>query len=280
MGGEMADTAQDASEKKEQYTPGHTGPVTRWMQQRTAASHAAFFTPHLKPGMRLLDCGCGPGSITLGLARLAAPGETVGIDMAENQLEEARLQAARQGVDNVRFENASVYELPFADKSFDAVFSHAVLEHLAEPKKALAEMHRVLRPGGVFGIRDADRAGEIFWPADPALLRFHELWDRWAQHNGGNPFFGRQLRSLLNGLGLERVTASAGYENHGAAEAIKMTAEALAYYNTEILSPRFVEQGWLEHADADAVTAAWLAWGDSRDAFWGRSWCEAVGWKT
>src|SRR5512142_1845750 len=105
-----------------------------WFGLRQAESHAAFFTPYLSPGMRLLDCGCGPGSITCGLAGIVAPGGVVGIDLYAKALD------AAQSVSNVRFQAASVYELPFPDGSFDAVFSHAVLEHLAEPLKALAEM--------------------------------------------------------------------------------------------------------------------------------------------
>ncbi len=192
----MANATQPNSEPREQVTHGHDKAVTRVMGHRTAATHAAFFTPHLRSGMRLLDCGCGPGSITLDLAQLVAPGGVVGVDLAENQLEQARAAAAEHGVTNARFESANAYALPFPDDSFDAVFSHAVVEHLREPRAALQEMRRVLKPGGVLGLRDADRAGEIFWPPDPTLLKFHDVWSRLGQHNGGDPFFGRRLRSL------------------------------------------------------------------------------------
>ena len=62
--------------------------------RRTAQVNAAFLLPHLKPGMRLLDCGCGPGSITVGLAQAVAPAETVGIDASPDAIEAARAHAA------------------------------------------------------------------------------------------------------------------------------------------------------------------------------------------
>ena len=267
------------SKQTEQYTHGQGRVMTQALGQRTVASHAAFFTPHLTSGMRLLDCGCGPGSITIGFAKLLAPGEVVGVDMAENQLEQARLSAQQQGASNLRFDKANVYDLPFPDNSFDAVFSHAVVEHLAEPLKALTEMRRVLKAGGVLGLRDADRAGELFWPPDPALVDLLDLWNRLLKHNGADPFIGRRLRSLLNGLGLARVEASASYECHGTAESVQLTAEISASYFSESFADQVIKLGWMDRPAIDQVKAAWQAWGESPQAFWARSWCEAVGWK-
>jgi ubiquinone/menaquinone biosynthesis C-methylase UbiE len=154
-------TPEDKSGSGEQYTHGHSEIITQYMGQRTASSHAAFLLPYLKPGMSLLDCG--PGTITLGFAELGSPGEVAGIDFAENQIELANTSAAKQGISNARFMVGSIYEIPFPDNSFDAVFNHAVLEHLSEPRKALSEMHRVLKPGGVIGVREGDRASKVFW---------------------------------------------------------------------------------------------------------------------
>ena len=275
----MSSAAQPTSDRKEQYTHGHDQIVTRVMGQRTAATHAAFFTPYLRSGMRLLDCGCGPGSITLGLAEIVAPGEAVGVDMAENQLEQARAAASAQGVSNTRFEPANVYALPFPDESFDAVFSHAVVEHLREPLAALREMRRVLKPGGVLGLRNADRAGELFWPPDPTLLKFHDVWSRLGQHNGGDPFIGRRLRALLNATGLARVEASAAYETHGTAESVRHIVGNGDSYIAGPFADQVIALGWLDRAEVDRIREAWKAWGENPDAFWARTWCEAVGWK-
>jgi len=229
--------------------------------------------------MRLLDCGCGPGSITFGLAQLVAPGEVVGVDMAEAQLEQARATVTEQRALNVRFERANVYALPFPDDAFDAVFSHAVVEHLREPIAALKEMRRVLKPGGVLGIRDADRAGELLWPPNPSLLNFHEMWNRLLQHNGADPFIGRRLRSLLNEIGLVQVEASAAYECHGTTESVQHVAGTAESYVAGIFGDQVTALGWLDRLEIDRIRAAWQAWGEDPNAFWARSWCEAVGWK-
>ena len=104
----MAGTSQANFEHKEQYTHGQSKVMTRALGQRTVTSHAAFFIPYLRPGMSPLDCGCGPGSITIGFAEIVAPGEVVGVDLAENQLEQARVNAKELGVSNLRFEMANV----------------------------------------------------------------------------------------------------------------------------------------------------------------------------
>jgi ubiquinone/menaquinone biosynthesis C-methylase UbiE len=71
---------------------------------RRAESHAAFFTPYLALGMRVLDCGCGPGSITCDLARIVAPGEVVGIDFNPKAVETATAFATEQGVVLITFQ--------------------------------------------------------------------------------------------------------------------------------------------------------------------------------
>jgi ubiquinone/menaquinone biosynthesis C-methylase UbiE len=132
------------------YTPGYSAPVLSFMEQRTAESHAGFFLPQLLPGWRLLDAGCGPGTITLGLVRKVSPGQVIGVDIEESQFAKARGQAEQEGL-NIEFQKASISHLPFSDGYFDAVFSHAVLQHLTNPEAALAELRRVLKPGGLLG---------------------------------------------------------------------------------------------------------------------------------
>jgi SAM-dependent methyltransferase len=101
-----------------------------------------FLLPELRPGLSLLDCGCGPGVITVGLARIVSPGEVHGVDLFDEQFTDAKRRAEDEGVATT-FRRASVYELPFEDDDFDVVFANALLEHLAEPVAALREMRRV-----------------------------------------------------------------------------------------------------------------------------------------
>lgn len=145
-----------SSDRREVYSHGYDAHTIRQHAAREATTEAAFFLPHIRSGMALLDCGSGPGSITAGLAKVVALGDTVGIDIEPTVVEQARENATSQGLSNLRFEVASIYELPFPDESFDAVFAHTVLQHLSEPVKALGEIHRVMKPGGVVGLRESD----------------------------------------------------------------------------------------------------------------------------
>src|SRR5262249_36520293 len=144
-------------------TPGYTHNSTSFMASRTAGAHAAFALPFLWRGMRLLDCGCGPGAITRGLAARIAPGEVIGVDLAEEQI----ALAETENTPGARFQTASVYQLPFRDDTFDGAFSHALFEHLANPAKALLEIRRVVRPGGWIGLKSPDFGGFLLSPRSP-----------------------------------------------------------------------------------------------------------------
>jgi SAM-dependent methyltransferase len=195
----------------ETYTPGYSEPTLRLMLGRTAAKHAAFFTPFLQSGMRLLDCGCGPGTITVDLAKLVSPGQVFGIDLEPGQVRFAR-DRARQMQTNASFEVASIYALPFQDGHFDAVFAHALFEHLREPVRALREIRRVLRPSGLVGIRGPDWAGWVVHPLTPLLEDAFRLFKEIQIANGGNPYVGRTLKGLLREAGFSNISVSASYE--------------------------------------------------------------------
>lgn len=190
------------------YTHGHAPVVVAAHARRTAEEAARFLLPHLKPGMRIVDVGCGPGSITTGLARYVAPGEVLGVDDAPGVLEVARRHAADRKVDNVRFEVASAYDLPVADASFDVVFAHQVLQHLADPGAALGEAARVLVDGGYVAVRDADYGTMTHHPHEPLLVRWREVYCAMARHNGAEPDAGRRLLEWVAAAGFTHVVAT------------------------------------------------------------------------
>jgi len=178
------------------YTLGYSAPVLTFMEQRTADTHAGFFVPRLMPGWSVLDAGCGPGTITLGLARKVAPGVVTGIDLEDSQFAKSSEQARREGL-AVEFRKANVYDLPFREHCFDAVFSHALLEHLADPIAALAELRRVLKPGGLIGVRAGDMGGILIDSESQGPAQGLATYLANRERNSGDIQVGRKLGRLL-----------------------------------------------------------------------------------
>ncbi len=179
--------------KAESYTPGHSQNATDFMSKRSFDSHGQFFSEYLTAGVSVLDCGCGPGSITFGIAERVFPGQVVGVDFGASQIARASAAATTSSVRNVTFQTADSYSLPFDADSFDRVFGHALFEHLSDPVRALRELHRVLKPDGVIGICSPDWGGFILSPPSNELSRAVAAYTQQQNRNGGDVEAGRKL---------------------------------------------------------------------------------------
>ncbi|MEI7924631.1 MAG: methyltransferase domain-containing protein [Chloroflexota bacterium] len=252
----------------DRYTHGHHASVVSRHARRTAEREAAYLLPHLRPGMRLLDVGCGPGTITTGLARAVAPGEVVGIDVSAEVVESARVHAAEVGVTNARFETANVYELPYETASFDVAHAHQVMQHLTNPVDALREMRRVVRPGGLVAVRDADYATMTAWPLAASIDRWLEVYHAVAARNGADPDAGRRLRSWASEAGLVDLEVTGVVELMAqpgeAADWARSWAERALHSN---FKPQAIEYGIATAEEIDAISAGWRTWADSPEAF-------------
>jgi ubiquinone/menaquinone biosynthesis C-methylase UbiE len=137
------------------YTQGHDPAVVRSHSSRTAAKCAAFLLGHIKPTDKILDVGCGPGTISLGLAAAAANGHVVAIDYSTEVIELAKQNARETKVENCEFRQSDAYDLKeCGDGEFDVVYAHQCLIHLGDPARALREMRRVCKAGGIIGVRE------------------------------------------------------------------------------------------------------------------------------
>jgi len=194
------------------YTMGYGEEFRRVLERRSAQSHAADLLPLLRPGMRVLDFGCGTGSISVGLAEAVAPGELHGIDMEESQIAiaAAAAKAGRHG--NAFFQQGDAAALPFEDDGFDAAHCNAVLMHVPGTQAVLAEVKRVLKPGGLLSVRELNTPSSFIEPdfgqLDGAWTTFSGL----LSANGGHPRMGREIAGVLREAGWSNVRANGSFE--------------------------------------------------------------------
>lgn len=194
--------------KPDRYSHGHHQSVLRSHQWRTSQNSAAFLLPYLVAGQRLLDVGCGPGTVTVDLARILAPGPVTGIDIAADVIEVARTSLKDRDVTNVSFEVGDVYDLSFDDESFDVVYAHQVLQHLSDPVAALTEMRRVLRPQDLLAVREGDYGAFGWSPDDPRLERWMQIYQELTRMNGADANAGRHLHAWVRRAGYSLVDVS------------------------------------------------------------------------
>jgi ubiquinone/menaquinone biosynthesis C-methylase UbiE len=250
------------------YTHGHHESVLRSHTWRTAANSAAYLLPHLRPGQRVLDIGCGPATITLELAELVAPGRVLGIDQSAEVLDAPRAEAAALGLSNVELAVGDAYALDLPDDSIDVVHAHQVLQHLSDPVAALVEMRRVCAADGVVAVRDADYAAMTWYPVDPRLDQWLALYQAVARSNSAEPDAGRRLRSWALAAGFTDVTSSASVWCFSASEERAWWASLWA---DRVTSSRFAEQavdrGLATAAELEDIAAGWRDWAEQPDGF-------------
>ena len=248
------------------YTHGHHASVVGQHSARTAENSAAFLLPHLTEGHRVLDVGCGPGSITVGLAQRVGPtGQITAIDNAEHMVQTTAQAAHTNGLDNVTCEVLSVYDLPYEPHSFDVVYAHQTLQHLSDPVAALVAMRRVVKPGGYMALRDADYSSMLAHPASPAIDEWRDVYRAVARRNGAEPDAGRQLVAWLLEAGVPLAS-------------VKYTAAAVTYAPGEepwrsnwgnawaertrrsAFGKQAVEYGLATPAQLERMAQAWEEW--------------------
>lgn len=250
------------------YNQGHAESVVRSQHWRTVENSAGYLAPELRAGLDVLDIGCGPGTITADLASIVTPGHVLGIDPSEAVLEQARASAAETNVDNTTFRQGDVYALDAESDTFDVVHAHQVLLHLVDPVAALREMLRAARPGGVVAARDSDYAAATWWPADPRLDRWLEIYRAVARANGAEPDAGRRLLAWAHAAGATDVTPSASIWCHS-------TPANRAWWGglwaDRILDSRIAEQavegGHAERAELEGIAQAWREWAEHPDGW-------------
>ena len=258
----------DGSVETARYTHGHSAAVLSAHSRRGAADSAAYLLAHLRAGMDLLDVGCGPASITADLTERVAPGRVVALDAAAGALEAARATLRERRLsEQVEVTSGDVMALPFEDASFDVVHAHQVLQHLADPVGALAEMRRVTRPGGIVAVRDAVYSAMTWFPEPAGMEQWRSVYMATARANGGEPDAGSRLLSWARAAGFADASASASTWCYATPADRAWQSQTWAQRCLTSFGPRAVELGLADGADLETMAQAWRQWGDSEDAW-------------
>jgi ubiquinone/menaquinone biosynthesis C-methylase UbiE len=199
------------------YLHGHHASVLRSHSWRTVENSCPHLLPYLKnPTLKILDVGCGPGTISVDLASRIPQGFVYAIDPSADVIAKARQHAEEKGVSNVRFEVGDIFKWADLDgveeASFDVVHAHQVLQHLQDPLGAMKQMVRLVKPGGVLAVRDCDYSAMSWYPEHPGMDKWKELYINVANGLKAYPNMGKSLHAVAMQAGIPRsdIEASIG----------------------------------------------------------------------
>ena len=247
------------------------------MRSRSAAEYADFVLPSIGGDDRVIDVGCGAGSITIGLAQVAA--HVTGVDVDDAEFADARAYAAEHAIDNVEFREGSIYDLDVPDASFDVCTLFSMLETLARPeRRARRGAPAWSRPAAGWASSAIDYGGLILHGPDEARLRrFYELrlrlWEEDVHYHRG-----RELRGHLLRAGFENVEAGTTYFSYGTEERVRMFGLGRAAdCRDEWYVNGLAERGLADQDEIDGLERAWIAFSESPDSFAAFAWGRATG---
>lgn len=247
------------------YAHGHQPSVLKSHTWRTVANSAQYVVPYISTDSRILDIGCGPGSLTNELGSLCRQGSVIGIDLSENVIE---IAAATEHPENVSFEIIDAFHMPFDDNSFDLVHAHQVLQHVPNPVALLAEMSRVVRPTGVVAVRDSEYSGFTWSPKSSELEKWLTTYIAIAKFCGGEPDAGRHLKRWATEASLEIVNQSSSTWVFESTEDVKWWGETWA---DRVLNSNFADHAkslnLLTDLELQIMHDGWISWSQCNPAY-------------
>jgi SAM-dependent methyltransferase len=180
----------------------------RLVDQATTLTSLLHSDTRYPAGALVLEPGCGVGAQTVTLAANSPEACFVSVEISEDSLAAAERRVRDAGAHNVRFQREDIFSLSFQDDCFDHVFVCFVLEHVSFPENALAELRRVLKPGGSITVIEGDHGSAYFHPDSADARKAIECLVELQRQAGGDSLIGRRLYPLLSENGFREVAVS------------------------------------------------------------------------
>jgi len=260
-------TENTAVTRHDHYTHGHAAAVLQAHSRRTVEDSLAYGLAYLRPGMTVLDLGCGVGTITVGIAERVAPGWVIAADIHPGVIDQARQYARTRGVTNIDFQVMDAYHLDLADTSIDFAHAHQVLQHVSDPVAVLREMARVTKPGGIVAARDGDYESFTWYPADAGIEQWLRLYRTAARANDGEPDAGRHLLAWAHAAGLTQVIATSSNWTYSGETAQWWGSSWADRIQHSDLTRQLTESGLATMAEIESMAQSWLDWSTDPDAW-------------
>ena len=227
--------------------------------------------------MRVLDFGCGPGTISVGLAKAVDPGELHGVDMEESQIELARRVVELGGQANAVFHVGDVTALDFEDNSFDVAHCHNVLMHVPDTRSVLTEVKRVLKPGGIIACREMISGSSFTHPDYGVIRKAWDMFEDLLSADDAHPQMGKDIKGHLAAAGFENLRLSGSFDIYNTPKDIDhIYGIATQWFLSPEITEAAIKYGASTQALCDEIAVAYARWRDDQGAVVGVAFGEAI----
>jgi SAM-dependent methyltransferase len=252
----------------------------RLADQAGVLSNLLHYDSIFNPPGNILEAGCGTGAQTITLAPQNPQCRFTSVDISEDSLAAARKLIEANNIQNVRFQTADIFNLPFPDESFDHVFVCFVLEHLPEPQKALSSLKKVLKTGGSLSVIEGDHGSAYYHPQSAAAQATIQCLIDIQAALGGNSLIGRELYPLLTSAGFERVSVSPRvvYADAGLPRMVDGFTNKTFIAMVEGVKDQALQRGLIKEADWDRGIRE-LKLSSGPNGTFNYTFFKAIGWK-
>ena len=259
------------------YTMGFSEEFMESLRRYTAEASAAYLLPYLRPGLRVLDFGCGPGTISVGLAQAIEPGELHGVDMEESQIDLARRVAATGDRPNAFFHVGDVTALDFEDNFFDVAHCHNVLMHVPDTGAVLKEVKRVLKPGGIIACREMISGSSFTHPDYGVIRRSWDMFEDLLAADDAHPQMGKDMKGHILKAGFANLRMTASFDIYSTPQDIDhIYGIATQWFLSPEITEAAIKYGASTQALCDEIAVAYARWREDPGAMVAIAFGEAV----